>query len=80
MKLKFLTLLFVLLLLVSCYGQSEPPKKEFRAVWIASVTNLDWPSNQHLSTAAQQQELIDQFDQLKDLGFNAVKKTEKIGH
>ncbi|MBI5464368.1 MAG: family 10 glycosylhydrolase [Ignavibacteriales bacterium] len=49
-----------------------PPKKEFRAAWVATVANFDWPSSRSLSTAAQQTELISILDRLKSTGFNAV--------
>ncbi|MCB9057617.1 MAG: family 10 glycosylhydrolase [Calditrichae bacterium] len=72
MKHNIFTLVILLSILVSCYGQTEPPKREFRAAWIASVVNLDWPSSPNISSDAQKQELITQFKQLKDLGFNAI--------
>ncbi len=49
-----------------------PPKREFRAVWIATVDNIDWPSRKGLSTAEQQRELVDMFDQQQQMGLNAV--------
>lgn len=47
-------------------------RKEFRGVWIASVSNLDWPSKSNLTMQQQQQEFIDMLDKLKAAGFNAV--------
>ncbi len=32
--------------------------REFRAAWVASVANINWPSKNNLSTAEQQQEAI----------------------
>jgi len=29
------------------------PKREFRGVWIATVVNIDWPSEAHLSVDQQ---------------------------
>lgn len=49
-----------------------PPKREFRAVWIATVGNIDWPSRKGLSTAEQQQELIALLDEYQRDGINAV--------
>jgi len=46
--------------------------REFRAVWIATVENIDWPSENNLSTAAQQQEILAYLDFFKALNFNAV--------
>lgn len=67
--------LFVLLLvlIISCISAQEvPPKFEFRAAWVATVNNIDWPSKPGLSAAEQQQEAIDMLDLLKKHGMNAV--------
>ena len=32
------------------------PKREFRGVWIATVVNIDWPSDVHLSVDQQKQQ------------------------
>jgi len=55
----------------SIYAQL-PPKRELRAVWIATVENIDWPSRRGLSTEQQQQEFIDILDQQQRNGMNAV--------
>jgi len=47
-------------------------KREFRAVWIASVANINWPSRNNLSTDQQKQEAIQLLDLLVSLNFNAV--------
>ena len=49
-----------------------PPKREFRAVWIATIDNMDWPSKKGLPVADQQRELISMFDQHQEMGLNAV--------
>ena len=49
-----------------------PPKREFRAVWIATVENIDWPSKKGLPTADQQREIVAYFDQQQKMGLNAV--------
>jgi uncharacterized lipoprotein YddW (UPF0748 family) len=59
------------LLTLSLFGQS-PPKHELRGAWIATFTNIDWPSANNLSVAAQQSELIQLLDQLQSTGINAV--------
>lgn len=46
--------------------------KEFRAAWVASVANINWPSKPGLSTAAQQKEAIFLLDFLQKNNFNAV--------
>jgi uncharacterized lipoprotein YddW (UPF0748 family) len=43
-----------------------------RGAWIATFTNIDWPSANNLSVAAQQSELIQLLDQLQSTGINAV--------
>ncbi|WP_285732620.1 family 10 glycosylhydrolase [Nocardiopsis sp. ATB16-24] len=49
-----------------------PPKRQMRAEWISSVVNIDWPSEQGLTPAAQQAELTDLYDRAKEDGLNAV--------
>ncbi|MEC3881868.1 glycoside hydrolase family 10 protein [Parapedobacter sp. 10938] len=49
-----------------------PPKRELRGAWVATVVNIDWPSADNLSTAAQQQELIRHLDNHQRAGINAV--------
>lgn len=46
--------------------------REFRAAWVATVANINWPSKPGLSTEQQQQEAIALLDFLKDHNFNAV--------
>jgi len=48
------------------------PPTEFRAAWIATVANIDWPSTPGLSTARQQAELRTMLDRAVSLGLNAV--------
>ena len=48
------------------------PRAEFRAVWIATVANIDWPSEPGLTAERQQAELIDLLDLAKRLNFNAI--------
>lgn len=47
-------------------------EREFRAVWIATVANIDWPSSPGLTTERQKAELRAQLDRSKALGLNAV--------
>ncbi|HEV7649335.1 MAG TPA: family 10 glycosylhydrolase [Actinophytocola sp.] len=48
------------------------PKQQLRAEWIASVTNIDWPSRPGLSADEQKAELLRWYDEAVDLGLNAV--------
>lgn len=58
-------------MITSVYAQL-PPKRELRAVWIATVENIDWPSRRGLSTEQQKQEFIDILDRQQRNGINAV--------
>lgn len=48
------------------------PHYEFRAVWIATVENIDWPSNRNLTTDEQKAEFIKILDLHKRNGMNAI--------
>lgn len=52
--------------------KKTPVMKEFRAAWVATVANINWPSKPGLSTADQQKEAIKLLDHLQDHNFNAV--------
>src|SRR5678815_3214604 len=63
----------LLILLVSQLSAINcQPKYEFRAVWIATVNNIDWPSSKYLTTEQQQQEFISILNRQRDIGMNAV--------
>jgi uncharacterized lipoprotein YddW (UPF0748 family) len=78
--------IFPILVAASCSGsksaagkqelvqQQVPPQAaaEFRAAWVATVANINWPSKRGLSTAEQQREAIELLDFLKEHHFNAV--------
>ena len=54
---KNLTILILAVFISSIlFAQSIPPKREFRGAWIATVTNIDWPSG--TNPEAQRQQLI----------------------
>ena len=46
--------------------------REFRAAWVATVANINWPSKPGLTPKEQQQEAIKLLDLLKANNFNAV--------
>lgn len=48
------------------------PKREFRAAWVASIANIDWPAAKGLSSQEQQKAFIDILDHHKSMGINAV--------
>lgn len=64
-------LLFAMTSLIAT-GSAQSPKREFRAAWIATVANIDWPSKPGLPAVQQQQEFIRRIEELKALGCNAV--------
>lgn len=75
---KIFTLLITLLVIVtasiaSCtVEKSYDGKHEWRAAWIATVNNIDWPSSPGLSSQEQQAELIEYLDLFKKMNFNAI--------
>lgn len=54
-------------------GESVPAvPQEFRAAWISTVHNIDWPSRSGLSGAAQRAELLNILNTCAQLKLNAV--------
>ncbi len=75
MKSQPLLPLFIVLLcwpFFSVVPQDQYPKYEFRAVWIATVVNIDWPREPGLSVGQQKKEFLDILDFYQKLNFNAV--------
>ncbi|OOQ60460.1 glycoside hydrolase family 10 protein [Mucilaginibacter pedocola] len=48
------------------------PKREFRAVWIATVSNLDWPQNARATAELQKRDLLNQLNSHQQTGINAI--------
>jgi uncharacterized lipoprotein YddW (UPF0748 family) len=63
-----LTLLFSLFLMTLI----AQPKREFRAVWISHISNIDWPSSKTLTAQQQRDEFVEQLNQHKLSNINAV--------
>ncbi|MCH8980354.1 MAG: family 10 glycosylhydrolase, partial [Armatimonadetes bacterium] len=59
-------------MLLSTEGPAGPAMREFRAAWIATVANIDWPSEPGLSNAELKQEMIVILDLCEKNNFNAV--------
>ena len=57
-------MLFLLLQNVS----AQMPKHEIRAVWITTISGLDWPRSH--SATSQQRELTDILDKLQQANIN----------
>ncbi len=75
---RFLTLLLVLILSTAAHAWQQvnenapEPPREFRAAWVATVFNLDWPSRAGLSAGQQKQELLNIITQAHKLRLNAI--------
>ncbi len=61
---------------VSTSSPVNPPAftamREFRAAWVATVANINWPSKPGLTTDEQQKEALDLLNFLQEHHFNAV--------
>lgn len=66
--------LFLLLSVLTACSQRQPilPKYEFRAVWVATFHNIDWPSAKGLPVARQQAEFEELLDNQLQNRMNAV--------
>lgn len=77
---KFVLLLCLLLMSIAMPAQAwhpvnenaGEPAREFRAVWVTTVFNLDWPSKAGLPAAQQKQELLGILNTAVKLKFNAI--------
>lgn len=67
----FIVSVFCILFSLNLVAQ-KPPQYEFRAVWIATVENIDWPSKKGLPVEKQKEEFIRLLDMHKRNGMNAV--------
>jgi uncharacterized lipoprotein YddW (UPF0748 family) len=57
---------------VSSVLPPPPPQREFRGTWVATVNNIDWPSQPGLPVAQQKAELTAILDRAAQLRLNAV--------
>ncbi len=69
---KKIPLLFLYLILSFFQKSFSQPKYEFRGVWVATVSNIDFPSSKFLSTQAQKDEFIKLVEMNKRNGMNAL--------
>ena len=56
-------------MLCCAVGSYDP---EWRAMWIATVYNIDWPLSSGDSSGEQQQQLLSYLDMAQQLNFNAI--------
>lgn len=71
-KIKLFSLFFLICSLYPVKNIMAQPKFEFRAVWVATVDNIDWPSEKYLSTDSQKAEFIKLLDLHQRNGMNAI--------
>jgi uncharacterized lipoprotein YddW (UPF0748 family) len=73
---KYISLLLFGFLLFFSNANSQSkivyPKNEFRAVWIATVVNIDWPKAGNDPVEKQKADYIEILDTYKRLNYNAV--------
>ncbi len=53
-------------------GRTPSAEREFRAAWVATVANVNWPSKPGLPVEQQKKEAIELLNLLHDHNFNAV--------
>ncbi|MBU2505919.1 MAG: family 10 glycosylhydrolase [Bacteroidetes bacterium] len=68
----FLAFVLFIFIAASSFSQTVSPKREFRAAWISTVANIDWPSSSSNSTETKKADLIKILDYLKAANLNAV--------
>ncbi|MGC4943651.1 glycoside hydrolase family 10 protein [Kribbella sp. DT2] len=55
-----------------CSPDPKTPLRQFRASWVSSVVNIDWPSRTGLTAAQQKAELLTWYDDAVRQNHNAV--------
>jgi len=68
---KTISLLITILIFTSALS-AQHLKREMRAVWVATVANIDWPSQRNLTSKAQREEMRLMLDQLAKNNINAI--------
>lgn len=68
---KICSIVFVVCSMVAVHLSAQN-KPEFRGAWVATVSNIDWPSNSNLSTDSQKTEFIRLLNMHKTNGLNAI--------
>ncbi|MFY7901205.1 MAG: family 10 glycosylhydrolase [Chitinophagaceae bacterium] len=66
-------LFFLPFLLCAVFSNAQTsPKREFRAAWIATFVNIDWPLSRSSTPQQERDEFIARLDMLKQTGVNAI--------
>ena len=68
----FFVIVYSCFALLSVHAQKELPKEEMRAVWLATVDNIDWPESPNLSADVQRSSFVKLLDLHKRNGINTV--------
>ena len=63
---------YIIILLLILINFSYAQQDEFRAVWVASVANISWPSKPGLSSQEQQSEAIEIIKNVKEANLNTI--------
>ncbi|WP_461641022.1 glycoside hydrolase family 10 protein [Labilibaculum euxinus] len=64
--------LLMMLVALGSMAKKKSPEREMRAVWVATVDNIDWPSKAGLSVEEQKKEMTTLLDQHKKNGMNTI--------
>lgn len=67
----------LLFFFIFCYNEAYStdktyPQSEVRGVWIATVSNIDFPTRNNLSSDKQREEFVDLISALAKIGINTV--------
>lgn len=66
-------LIFAIFLIICLNSWAqEVQKREFRAVWVATVNNIDWPSKPGISSDEQKKEVSEILNMHQKSGMNAI--------
>ncbi len=65
-------IVFLLLILLTINVFAQNKKHEMRAVWIATVANIDWPSSRNLTGTQQRNEIRMMLDKFAENHINAI--------
>lgn len=74
----FVTVMFYFLSITQIYTQTKEqfmsisPKREMRGIWVATVNNIDWPSQPGLSVKRLKEETLKILSRVKTVGLNTV--------
>ena len=71
-KCLYRAIIFSLFLLIICKNTTAQARPEFRGVWVATVDNIDWPSQGNFNSDSQKVEFIKLLDMHQRNGMNAV--------